>query len=81
MDSRLLDQLVCPVTKGPLVWQPRKAVNTDTVDRTVEGELISLSARLAYPIKDGIAVMIENEARVIGEDEYNTLRAAHPARV
>ena len=51
MDHRLLDILVCPVTKGPLIY-----------DR-VRQELISKSARLAYPIRDGIPVMIESEAR------------------
>jgi uncharacterized protein len=76
MDPRLLEQLVCPVTKGPLVLQ-----KADTVGRKGDDELISLSARLAYPIRDGIAVMMENEARVLSEDEYNTLREKHPARV
>ncbi len=51
MDHRLLDILVCPVTKGPLIY-----------DR-VRQELISKSARLAYPIRDGIPVMLESEAR------------------
>jgi uncharacterized protein len=76
MDPRLLEQLVCPVTKGPLVLQ-----KDHTADRTGMDELISLSARLAYPIRDGIAVMMENEARVLSEDEYNALRDKHPARV
>lgn len=57
MDTKLLEWLVCPVTKGPLVYQK------DTQ------ELISRSARLAYPIRDGIPVMLENEARPISEDE------------
>jgi uncharacterized protein YbaR (Trm112 family) len=51
LDHRLLDILVCPVTKGPLIY-----------DR-VRQELISKSARLAYPIRDGIPVMLESEAR------------------
>jgi uncharacterized protein YbaR (Trm112 family) len=51
MDSRLLDLLVCPVTKGPLEYDRERQ------------ELISRSAGLAYPIRDGIPVMLEAEAR------------------
>lgn len=51
MDHRLLEILVCPLTKGPLVY-----------DRTKQ-ELISRAAGLAYPIRDGIPVMLESEAR------------------
>jgi uncharacterized protein YbaR (Trm112 family) len=58
MDTKLLQILVCPVTKGPLIYN--KANN----------ELISKSARLAYPIKDGIPVMLEDEARKLADDEY-----------
>jgi uncharacterized protein YbaR (Trm112 family) len=57
MDTKLLQILVCPVTKGPLVYN--KATN----------ELISKSARLAYPIRDGIPVMLEEEARKLSDDE------------
>ena len=57
MDTKLLHILVCPVTKGPLTYN--KARN----------ELISKSARLAYPIKDGIPVMLEEEARKLADDE------------
>ncbi|MCG5514929.1 MULTISPECIES: Trm112 family protein [Ectothiorhodospira] len=57
MDKRLLDILVCPVTKGPLVFDKDK------------GELISRAARLAYPIRDGIPVMLEEEARTLSEEE------------
>ncbi len=57
MDTKLLQILVCPVTKGPLVYN--KTTN----------ELISKSARLAYPIRDGIPVMLEDEARKLAEDE------------
>jgi uncharacterized protein YbaR (Trm112 family) len=53
MDSRLLDILVCPVTKGPLEY-----------DR-IRQELVSRSARLAYPIRDGVPVMLESEARTL----------------
>jgi uncharacterized protein len=58
MDSKLLNMLVCPVTKGPLIYD-KKA-----------NELISKSARLAYPIRDGIPVMLEDEARKLTEAEY-----------
>ncbi|MCU0939363.1 MAG: Trm112 family protein [Burkholderiaceae bacterium] len=51
MDHRLLDILVCPVTKGPLEYDKARQ------------ELISRSAGLAYPIRDGIPVMLESEAR------------------
>ena len=57
MDAKLLQILVCPVTKGPLIYNKDK------------NELISKSARLAYPIKDGIPVMLEDEARKLDEDE------------
>ena len=58
MDSKLLEILVCPVTKGPLVYDKDKQ------------ELISKSARLAYPIRDGIPVMLEDEARRLEPAEY-----------
>ena len=51
VDPRLLEILVCPVTKGPL-----------TYDRAAQ-ELISQSAKLAYPIRDGIPIMLPDEAR------------------
>jgi hypothetical protein len=51
VDPRLLEILVCPVTKGPL-----------TYDRAA-GELISRQAGLAYPIRDGIPIMLPEEAR------------------
>ena len=57
MDSKLLQILVCPVTKGPLIYD-KKA-----------NELISKSALLAYPIRDGIPVMLEDEARKLSPDE------------
>ena len=57
MDNKLLDLLVCPVTKGPLDY------HRDTQ------ELISRSARLAYPIRDGIPVLLENEARPLTDAE------------
>ena len=57
MDAKLLAILVCPVTKGPLIY--KKSQN----------ELISKSARLAYPVRDGIPVLLEDEARKLGPDE------------
>ena len=58
MDPKLLEMLVCPVTKGPLVYDREKQ------------ELVSKSARLAYPIRDGIPVMLEEEARRLSTEEY-----------
>jgi uncharacterized protein YbaR (Trm112 family) len=57
MDMKLLELLVCPVTKGPLEYEREKQ------------ELISRSARLAYPIREGIPVLLENEARTLSDDE------------
>jgi uncharacterized protein YbaR (Trm112 family) len=57
MDAKLLEILVCPVTKGALVF-----------DRDRQ-ELVSKSARLAYPIRDGIPVMLEDEARKLTPEE------------
>jgi uncharacterized protein YbaR (Trm112 family) len=59
MNPKLLEILVCPVTKGPLVHDKQKQ------------ELVSKSARLAYPIRDGIPVMLEDEARRLDEHEYS----------
>ncbi len=66
MDKKLLDILVCPVTKGPLIYDKDKQ------------ELISRAARLAYPIRDGIPVMLEEEARRISEEEYDKLKPKTP---
>jgi len=57
MDTKLLELLVCPVTKGPLEYDREKQ------------ELISRSARLAYPVRDGLPVMLENEARILTDEE------------
>ena len=57
MDTKLLELLVCPVTQGPLEY-----------DRGAQ-ELISRSARLAYPVKDGIPVLLESDARVMSDEE------------
>jgi len=62
VDPKLLEMLVCPVTKGPL-----------TYDRERQ-ELISRSARLAYPIRDGIPVMLEEEARKLSPEEWEALK-------
>lgn len=66
MDPKLLDLLVCPVTKGPL-----------DLDRGRQ-ELISRSARLAYPVRDGIPILLENEARVLTDEELERLRPRTP---
>ena len=65
MDTKLLEMLVCPVTKGPL-----------RLDKARQ-ELISKSARLAYPIRDGIPVMLEVEARPLTDAEVDALAAAN----
>jgi len=57
MDAKLLEILVCPVTKGPLIYDKARQ------------ELISKSARLAYPVRDGIPVMLEDEARKLTPEE------------
>jgi uncharacterized protein YbaR (Trm112 family) len=66
MDPKLLELLVCPVTKGPLDYDRGRA------------ELISRSARLAYPVRDGIPVLLEEEARTLGDDELERLPPRTP---
>jgi uncharacterized protein len=66
MDPKLLELLVCPVTKGHL-----------DLDRERQ-ELISRSARLAYPIRDGIPVMLEEEARTLSDEELERLPTRKP---
>ena len=61
MDKHLLDILVDPVTKGPLVYDSKRQ------------ELLSRAARLAYPIRDGIPVMLPEEARELSSDEVEAL--------
>ncbi|EIJ36192.1 Trm112 family protein [Thiothrix nivea] len=61
MDKKLLEILACPVTKGPLIYDKDKQ------------ELVSKSARLAYPIRDGIPVMLEEEARTLTQEEVERL--------
>ena len=66
MDPKLLELLVCPVTKGPL-----------DMDRERQ-ELISRSARLAYPIRDGIPVLLEEQARTLSDEELEALPRRTP---
>jgi uncharacterized protein YbaR (Trm112 family) len=57
MDAKLLEILVCPLCKGPLVY------------KKAEQELICKPCRLAYPVKDDIPVMLEEEARKLPAEE------------
>jgi uncharacterized protein YbaR (Trm112 family) len=57
MDPKLLEILVCPLCKGPLLY------------RKAEGELVCKADKLAYPIRDGIPVMLEEEARELKAGE------------
>ncbi|MCV0394548.1 MAG: Trm112 family protein [Rhizobiaceae bacterium] len=57
VDPKLLELLVCPLTHGRLSYDAEK------------GELISASARLAYPVRDGIPIMLPSEARELTEEE------------
>ena len=57
VDPKLLEILVCPLTKGPLIYDARKQ------------ELLSKQAGLAYPIRDGIPIMLADEARPLTDDE------------
>tara|TARA_B100001059_G_C17342698_1_gene336691 strand:- start:151 stop:354 length:204 start_codon:yes stop_codon:yes gene_type:complete len=62
LNKNLLNILVCPVTKSKLYFHKES------------NELISLSARLAYPIKDDIPVMLESDARELSFDEYEKFK-------
>lgn len=57
IDPKLLEILVCPQTRGPLVYDRDKS------------ELLSKKAMLAYPIRDGIPIMLPDEARALTDDE------------
>lgn len=57
LDKKLLDILVCPVCKGPLHWDKSRQ------------ELVCKADRLAYPVRDGIPVMLREEARELAADE------------
>ena len=63
IDSKLLELLVCPLTKGQLILDEEK------------NELISKSAGLAYPIRDGIPIMLPSEARQLDDEERAALKA------
>lgn len=56
IDVKLLELLVCPLTKGPLRWDPERS------------ELICASSGLAYPVRDGIPIMLPSEARQVTEN-------------
>ncbi|MBV2264333.1 MAG: Trm112 family protein [Thauera sp.] len=62
MDARLLEILVCPLCKGPLDYLKD------------EQELVCKADRLAYPIRDGIPVMLDEEARAMSAEEVDALR-------
>ncbi len=64
VDPKLLEILVCPATKDRLVY------------RKETSELLSRKARLAYPIRDGIPIMLVDEARTLSDDEVNALANA-----
>ncbi len=57
IDPRLLEVLVCPQTRKPLVYDRDKR------------ELVSVAARLAYPVRDGVPILLIDEARELGADE------------
>lgn len=61
MDKHLLDILVDPITKGPLIYDKKN------------NELLSRASRLAYPIRDGIPVMLPEEARELSSEEIENL--------
>ena len=61
MDKKLLDILVCPVTKAPLVYDKKNS------------ELLCKASRLAYPIRDGIPIMLEEQARQMSLEEVEAL--------
>lgn len=52
-DRRMLEALICPVTQGPLTWDSER------------GELVSSMAKLAFPVRDGIPIMLVSEARAV----------------
>lgn len=66
IDVKMLELLACPLTKGPLVWDAER------------GELISKIAKLAYPVRDGIPVMLPSEARTIDPDAEAAIRPTEP---
>lgn len=69
MDKKLLEILVCPLCKGELIYKKE------------EQELVCKADRLAYPIRDGIPVMLDDEARKLGLEEYDALSKSHVSAV
>lgn len=61
LDPRTLDMLVCPLTKTRLSLDAERA------------ELVSIAARLAFPIRDGVPMLVLDEARTVDEDEIDRL--------
>ncbi|CAN7236312.1 Trm112 family protein [Mesorhizobium sp. LjRoot246] len=57
VDPKLLELLACPLTKGPLAWDPERS------------ELVSRVAKLAYPVRDGIPIMLPSEARTLSVED------------
>jgi uncharacterized protein YbaR (Trm112 family) len=64
IDVKMLELLACPLTKGPLVWDAER------------GELVSKLAKLAYPVREGIPVLLPSEARTIDPDAEPKMRPA-----
>ena len=71
METRLLELLVCPICKGPLEHRRPPADERH--------ELVCHADRLAFPIRDGIPVMLENEARALDAPPADKPQAADPA--
>jgi uncharacterized protein YbaR (Trm112 family) len=59
VDPKMLEMLACPLTKMPLSWDAGKS------------ELVSRAARLAYPVRDGVPIMLPSEARPLEDDELS----------
>jgi len=66
MDAKLSELLVCPVTKGHLDWDKERQ------------ELLSRSARLAYPVRNGSPILLESEARILSDEELQALPTRTP---
>jgi uncharacterized protein YbaR (Trm112 family) len=68
VDPKLLELLACPLTKGPLAWDAER------------GELVSRLAKLAYPVRDGIPIMLPSEARTLTAEDMPPPRKGTAAR-
>ncbi|HVW56841.1 MAG TPA: Trm112 family protein [Rhizobiaceae bacterium] len=68
IDPKLLELLACPLTKGPLVFDPERS------------ELVSKLAQLAYPVRDGIPIMLPSEARPIEEGVTKPVKGRQKTR-